>query len=383
MHPERMNDAELRATLALASVFGLRMLGMFLILPVFVLYATDLPGATPALMGLALGIYGLTQGLLQIPFGWLSDRVGRKPVITVGLLLFAAGSVVAALAPDMGWTIAGRALQGAGAVAAVLTALLADLTRDGVRTRAMAVVGITIGASFGLSLVLGPVLDAWFGVRGIFWLTAVLAGIGIAVVWGVVPAASPAARAHDADGGALLAPGLLRLDAGIFVLHAVLMALFIVLPPALAEMPQLAARPHAWLYLPVLMASVILMLPLVFANERPRWRVLLQRGAILLLAAALATMGLGYGQWWPMVLALLAFFTAFNFLEASLPAAVSRVAPERGRGLALGVYSSSQFLGAFAGGALGGVLWGRAGGAAVLFAAAALALAWFAVVRGK
>ena len=197
-----MTRAEVRTTCALAGVFALRMFGLFLVLPVFVLYADTLAGATPVLVGLALGIYGLTQGVLQIPFGWASDRFGRKPVLAVGLSLFAGGSVVAALAPDIGWTLAGRALQGAGAVAAVITALLADLTRDEVRTRAMAVIGIAIGLSFALSLVLGPVLGAWIGVRGIFWLTAGLALSGIGVVIWAVPSEGIAAQRRRAHNGA-------------------------------------------------------------------------------------------------------------------------------------------------------------------------------------
>ncbi len=374
-----MNPAERRATLTLASVYGLRMLGMFLILPVFVLYARDLPGATPALIGLALGIYGLTQGLLQIPFGWLSDKVGRKPVIALGLTLFAAGSMVAASAPDMVWTVIGRAIQGAGAVAAVLAALLADLTRDGVRTRAMAVVGVTIGASFGLSLVLGPVLDAWVGVRGIFWLTAVMALGAIAVVWWGVPESGLRGQRAAPTGGAANG-SLWHLHLGIFTLHAVLTAMFVAVPQVLAE---LITRAHSWVYLPVLLVSVAFMVPAVLVADRPKWQRPLQLGAVAMLTVSFILMGGLSGTLWGLAVALVVFFTAFNFLEASLPAAVSRAAPGASRGTALGVYSSSQFLGTFVGGLLGGLLWGIGGPTAVFLGSAVLAAIWFGVWAHK
>ena len=378
-----MNPAEVRTTFALAGVFALRMFGMFLVLPVFVLYADTLAGATPLLAGLALGIYGLTQGVLQIPFGWASDRFGRKPVLVAGLALFAAGSVVAAVAPDIGWTLAGRALQGAGAVAAVITALLADLTRDEVRTRAMAVIGIAIGASFALSLVLGPVLGAWIGVRGIFWLTALLAVGGIAIViWAVPPEGIRPSRQVDVgaaplrrDLSAVAADrSLWPLFGGIFTLHFVLTAAFVALPPVL----EAFGVPHGRVYLPVLIGSVILMAPAVFAADRPAWRRPLLLGALVLLGGALTALALTHAAFWGVVAALVAFFTAFNFLEANLPAAVSRAAPPARRGAALGAYSSCQFIGAFAGGLVGGAAYGWAGPAAVFWVAAALTLVWFA-----
>jgi MFS family permease len=378
-----MNALERRATLALAGVYATRMFGMFLVLPVFVLYAQDLPGATPALMGLALGIYGLTQAALQLPFGWLSDRFGRKPVIIVGLLVFAAGSVVAAVADDVWVLLAGRALQGAGAIAAVLSALLADLTRDDVRTRAMAVVGVTIGASFVLSLVFGPLLEVAIGVPGIFWLTAGLAVVGIAVVWWVVP--EPDNPVPDRGSGAFaprisgLTATLLRLDFGIFALHFILTACFVALPPALAALPELAGASHSTVYLPVLLGSGLLMLPLVLGADRPGVRLVLVRGMVVLLGLSLLGLVWAHTALWPLLGALLAFFTAFNVLEAHLPAEVSRAAPAHSRGSALGVYATCQFLGTFAGGAAGGVVWGLGGGAAVFGLCAVLAVAWFGV----
>lgn len=377
-----MNRTEVRTTLALASVFSLRMFGLFLVLPVFVLYADTLAGATPLLAGIALGAYGLTQGLLQIPFGWASDRFGRKPLMVFGLALFALGSVIAAIAPDIVWTIVGRAVQGAGAIAAVITALLADLTRDEVRTRAMAAIGIAIGASFALALVAGPVLDAWIGVRGIFWLTAALAIAGIVIVtWGV-PAepdkAVGAAPLRRELWKALTDPSLRPLHAGIFVLHFALTAAFVALPPALAAFEI----PHGRVYLPVLVASVLLMAPAVWLADRDRWREPLFLAALVVLALAFVALATGHGAFWPLVGALVAFFTAFNFLEAHLPAAVSRAAPAAGRGAALGVYSSGQFLGAFAGGAAGGAAYGFGGSAAVFWVVAAAVTAWFVMAAG-
>lgn len=373
-----MNATEGRATAALAGVFALRMFGMFLVLPVFVLYADNLAGATPMLIGLALGVYGLTQGALQIPFGWASDRWGRKPVLVAGLLVFAAGSAMAALAPDIGWTIAGRALQGAGAIAAVLTALLADQTRDVVRTRAMAVIGISIGVSFAVSLVLGPLLGAAIGVRGIFWLTAGLAVFGIAVViWGV-PAEPKAAQTRGAtllrrDLLAVLADRSLHpLFGGIFVLHFLLTAVFVALPPAIDAF----GVAHGRVYLPVLLGSVVLMLPAVLVADREPWRRWLLPAAVGLLAAALAGLAVAHATLPALITLLLFFFAGFNFLEAHLPAAVSQAAAPARRGASLGVYSSCQFFGAFAGGLAGGAAYGWAGSTGGFTVGASAAVAW-------
>ncbi len=378
----RLSPVERRATLAVAGVFATRMFGLFLVLPVLVLYADALPGSTPLLMGLALGIYGLTQALLQLPFGWLSDRLGRRPVITLGLVVFAAGSVTAALADDIVGLLAGRALQGAGAVAAVLTATLADLTRQSVRTRAMAVVGVTIGASFVVSLVAGPLLDTWIGMTGIFWLTAVLAGVGIAVVWTSVPDPGLNRQSQIGSHGEFAlrtpvwSPALVRLDAGIFVLHFILTASFVALPQTLAAMPGFAGTNHAMFYLPVLLGSGLLMVPLVLGADRPGVRLILIRAMAGVLAAATLALVWAHAALWPTAVALVVFFTAFNVLEAHLPAEVSREAPTAGRGAALGVYSTCQFLGTFVGGAAGGLAWGIGGAPAVFGLCAALALAW-------
>ncbi|MDT0617620.1 MFS transporter [Salinisphaera sp. P385] len=381
-----MNALEWRATGGLAAIYAARMLGLFMILPVFALYAQDLPTATPFQVGLALGIYGLTQALLQIPFGMASDRVGRKPMIVFGLLVFAAGSALAAVADNIHWIIAGRALQGAGAIAAVTNALLADLTRERQRTTAMLVLGIGIGASFTLALMLGPVLDRWIGVPGIFGLTVVLALACIPLVIWVVPPA-PAKRAAHAgilrDIRRVVADGqLLRLDAGIFILHAILTALFVVVPVTLADDLGVAKGHHWMIYLPVMLGSLALTMPLMrLAEGRGHTRAVFL-GAVALLAMAAAALIWGQGSVAGMVAALLAFFGAFNLLEATLPSLVSRVCDTSVRGAGLGVYSASQFFGAFVGGAAGGLTFQHLGATGVFGGSALLAVIWLIVAWG-
>ncbi len=378
----RMTRAELRSTAFLAGVSGLRMFGLFIVLPVLALFATTLPGGTdPAMIGFALGAYGLAQAVLQIPFGWASDRVGRKPAIAFGLVVFAAGSFVAAWAPDIVWLTAGRTLQGSGAVSAAVMALAADLTRDEVRTRAMALVGITIGATFAVSLVAGPVLGGAIGVRGIFVLTGVLALTAIAVVrWGVP---DPAAAAHPVRAAGervalrrvLADRHLLRLDFGIFALHAILMALFVQMPFSLRD-AGIAPSSHGTVYLPVLVVSVGIVLPLFRSVDRPGRGKAVLTGAIAVLGVGLAILAAA-GTSLPLIVAGLAvFFCAFNLLEASLPSMVSRFAPRASRGTAIGVFSGMQYLGMFAGGASGGLLLKHAGPAAVYGFGVALAALW-------
>ena len=382
----RMTRAELRSTAFLAGVSGLRMFGLFIVLPVLALFATTLPGGTdPAMIGFALGAYGLAQAVLQIPFGWASDRVGRKPAIAFGLVVFAAGSFVAAWAPDIVWLTAGRTLQGSGAVSAAVMALAADLTRDEVRTRAMALVGITIGATFAVSLVAGPVLGGAIGVRGIFVLTGVLALTAIAAVrWGVP---DPAAAAHPVRAAGervalrrvLADRQLLRLDFGIFALHAILMALFVQMPFSLRD-AGIAPSSHGTVYLPVLVVSVGIVLPLFRSVDRPGRGKAVLTGAIAVLGVGLAILAAA-GTSLPLIVAGLAvFFCAFNLLEASLPSMVSRFAPRASRGTAIGVFSGMQYLGMFAGGASGGLLLKHAGPAAVYGFGAALAALWLVAV---
>ena len=384
-----MTGTERRAAIGLAAIVSLRMLGLFLIFPVFALYAEGLAGVTPLLVGIAVGAYGLTQALFQIPFGILSDRVGRKPVIAAGLLLFAAGSVVAALSDSIWGVIAGRMLQGSGAVAAAVMALAADLTREEQRTKAMAIIGMSIGFSFMLALVLGPVLDSWIGVPGIFGLTAVLALLGIVLLFGGI--ATPVeSRVHrDAEpvlgqiGRVLRDANLLRLDFGIFALHMVLTAVFLVVPLALRDTAGLAAGRHWLVYLPVLLLAVALMVPLIIQAERKGRMKPVFLGAIALLAAAELGLAFGASGLWSLAAWLVALFTGFNLLEATLPSLVSRLAPAESKGTAMGIYSTSQFAGAFAGGAFGGALHHAAGAHGVFLLGAGVALVWFLLALGQ
>jgi len=381
-----LTGSEQRAAAGLAGIYALRMLGLFLILPVFAVQAQSLAGATPLLIGLAIGAYGLTQALLQIPFGLLSDRIGRKPVIFAGLVLFALGSVVAAMSDSIQGVLIGRVLQGSGAIAAAVMALTADLTREEVRTRAMAGIGISIALSFALALVLGPALAHWVGLGGIFWLTAALALGGILILALVVPTPDHTSVHRDAEpvvgqlGGVLRNRELLRLDFGIFCLHLSMTSLFLVVPLALRD-HGLPVGHHWWIYLPVLILSMAIMVPFIIqAETRGRMRPVFL-GAVLTLATAMmglyffaAGTGIAVVALW-----LVPFFTAVNLLEASLPSLISKMAPAAAKGTAMGVYSTSQFIGAFCGGALGGwvhQVWGENG---VFLLAAVVVLIWFAV----
>lgn len=386
-----MTGPEWRSTGSLASIVALRLLALFLILPVFAVHARHLPGGDQAwLVGLALGIYGLTQALLQLPYGMASDRWGRKPVIAVGLVIFVIGSVVAALATDVFTVVIGRALQGAGAVSAAVTALLADLTRPRHRTLAMAVVGIGAGLSFAVSLVVSPILYAQIGMAGIFWLTATLAAAALLVLWRVVPdppphgsgrGAAPAARLRLFGQGSegVLGPALRPFYLGVFVLHAVQMALFVVVPNLLVEKLGWPVAEHWKLYLPVMLASFVLMAPLLGWGERRRRMSAVLRVAIALLVLAVAGLITEPRELVPLAVLLAVFFTGFNILEASQPSLVSRLAPVEARGSALGLYSTMQSIGLFVGGGLGGWLFARSGGQAVFVACAVLLVTWFVV----
>ncbi len=382
---QRMTPLELRASFGLASIFGLRMLGMFIILPVFALYAERLPGGHDhTLVGIALGAYGLTQALLQVPFGALSDRWGRKPTIYAGLVIFACGSFIAAFAQDIYLVILGRIVQGAGAVSAAVIALTADLTRESQRSKAMAVIGITIGATFGLSMIAGPVLGRSIGVPGIFAMTGVLALAAIAVVRWLVPdpvATLPHAveRLHLTQ--ILRHRDLVRLNLGIFVLHAVLMALFVVVPFSLRD-AGLESVGHWKVYLPVMVGSVLLMLPLIVASERQGRHKEMFLLAVAVLLAAQVLFGLLPDSLAALSISLLVFFTAFNYLEANLPALVSRLAPPQAKGAAAGVYSSVQFLGAFIGATAGGAISQHLGSTAVFVACGILTLSWLVAAWG-
>ncbi|QHS11201.1 MFS transporter [Sinimarinibacterium sp. NLF-5-8] len=379
-----MNAQEWRSVFALGALYALRMLGMFMVLPVFALYARDLPEpAQPWQIGMAIGIYGLTQAILQIPAGMLSDRYGRKPVIMVGMLIFALGSYVAGASDNINWIIAGRAIQGGGAISGVVAALLADVTRDSVRTTAMAILGAGMGLAFVLALVLGPLVSGWIGVNGIFWLTGVLALLALPLlIWGVPTPRAPQSR--DGDLRTVLAnPTLLRLDAGIFLLHACMTAVFTIVPLAIAQTLGWDGSEHWKLYLPVLIVSLIPVFPLIRRAEKGgRFKVIFL-GAIGALALALMLAAAGYRTPTGLVLAMLLYFTAFNFLEGALPSLISRAAPPAQKGAALGAYSSAQFLGSFTGGALAGLalqFGGIGGGFAVL---TSLPVLWLMVATGQ
>jgi MFS family permease len=374
-----MSPSELRASLSLASIFGLRLFGMFVILPVFALWAQARPGWSLTLVGIAMGAYGLAQGILQIPFGWLSDRHGRKRMLYIGLTLFAAGSFLCAVAESPWAMIAGRIAQGAGAVSGVAIAMAADLTREAQRAKSMAIIGSTIGVVFALSFVAAPFLEKAIGVPGIFAMTGLAALAAIAVVRWVVPDAPM--RAHAPAAGAfrkvLLDPELIRLNVGIFVLHAVLMAVFVVVPAALVR-GGLPAGHHWWIYLAAVGAGVVLMLPAVIgpvaARERPVFLA-----SVAAIGVAIAILAVELNSLPGIVAALVIFFAGFNVLEAKLPALVSRAAPREATGAATGVYSSVQFLGTFFGAAAGGAIAQHAGATAVLVTCLAVTLAWLAV----
>lgn len=380
-----MTPFERRASIGLATIYGLRMLGLFIILPIFALYAETLPGGqSHFLIGVALGAYGLTQAILQIPAGWLSDRYGRKPVIIVGLLLFAAGSFIAASADDIYWIIIGRVIQGAGAINAAVMALTADLTREEHRTKAMAMIGITIGITFSISMVLSPLLYHYIGMSGMFTLIGVLAFVCIAVVLWFIP--NPRITRFHSDTEAntsklaevLRNKDLLRMDFGVFTLHAILMSVFMQVPFILRA-DGLDAQ-HQWqVYLPVMLIAFALMVPpIIIAEKKAKMKQVFMLAIAL---AAIAQLAILFFQTsvWGVAISLLVFFTAFNVLEATQPSIVSKIAPLAAKGTAMGVFSSVQFFGAFFGSAMGGLLMQLYGGNAVLVFAVAMLLVWLAV----
>ncbi len=380
-----MTPFERRASIGLASIYGLRMLGLFIILPIFALYAETLPGGhSHFLIGVALGAYGLTQAILQIPAGWLSDRYGRKPIIIVGLLLFAAGSFIAASADDIYWIIAGRVIQGAGAINAAVMALTADLTREEHRTKAMAMIGMTIGVTFSVSMVLSPILYKHIGMSGMFELIGVLAFVSIAVVLWFIP--NPAITRFHSDTEAstsklvevLRNKDLLRMDFGVFTLHAILMSVFMQVPFILRA-DGLDAQ-HQWqVYLPVMLIAFVLMVPpIIIAEKKAKLKQVFMLAIGLAAVAQLAILFL-QSSIWGVAISLLLFFTAFNVLEATQPSIVSKIAPLAAKGTAMGVFSSVQFLGAFFGSAMGGLLMQMYGGNAVLIFAVGMLLLWLVV----
>ncbi len=376
---QHLTALERRAAISLALVFAFRMLGLFMLIPVFAIYGKDLVGFSPVWIGLAIGAYGLTQAVLQIPMGWLSDRIGRLPVMLLGLTLFAVGSIVAALAESVYGVTLGRILQGMGAISGAVLALAADVTREEQRPKVMAVIGATIGLSFAVSMIAGPALAAFGGLSAIFWFTAALALTGIVIVLTLVPKTQQQAI----DSEALARPGFIwqlfchpqlrLLNLGVLMLHLLLTAIFVVIPAQLLA-DGLAAPQHWQVYLPVFVAAFVLMVPLMILSMRRQQEKGYFLFAIGLLIVSLLLMM--NGGLWPLAIALLVFFTGFNYLEASMPALVSRIAPAGQKGTAMGIYASLQFFGAFLGGVLGGSISGQFGAASLFALAGGIGLIW-------
>ena len=387
MQTDALNPLEKRTAISLSLVFALRMLGLFMIMPVFAIYGQDLIGYSPMWVGLAIGAYGLTQAVLQIPAGMLSDKFGRRPIIYIGLVVFAIGSLVAAYSESVYGVTLGRALQGGGAIASAVLALAADVTREEQRSKAMGMIGVSIGLAFAVSMVAGPVLAPIIGLKGLFLITACGALTGIAIVHFMVPhIVNKAPRGDTVAIPALLSklakdPQLLRLNLGIFTLHMTLTAVFIALPLQLQSM-QLAAQNHWHLYLPALLLSFILIIPMLIMAAKKEKNRQFYLFSIILMAVSLITMAFTTHSLAMMFLCMLLYFTAFNFLEASLPAFISMLAPAGAKGSAMGIYSTYQFLGAFFGGILGGVSYKLLGNSGLFLFLASLMLIWFFISWG-
>lgn len=387
MSASGLSGTEKKVAFSLASVFGLRMMGLFMIMPVFALYGQHLEGFSPLWVGIAIGAYGLTQAVLQIPMGILSDRIGRKPVIMSGLLVFALGSVVAAMADSIYGVVAGRALQGMGAIAAAVLALAADLSRDEQRTKVMAIIGMCIGFSFALSLLVGPVVAQHLGLSGLFAMTAGLALLGIVIVQLLVP--NPVTHAPKGDTLAAPArivqmlknPQLIRLDAGIFILHLVLTAVFVALPLDLVD-AGFAKEEHWMLYFPAFIGAFFLMVPLIIIGVKRKNAKGMFQVALVILLVALGMMAAFSHSLLGLSVAVVLFFTGFNYLEASLPSLIAKFCPVGEKGTAMGVYSTSQFLGAFCGGLIGGGAYQWLGATGVFIAGMILMAIWLVLSLG-
>lgn len=380
---DKMSPAERRAGVSLASIFALRMLGLFLILPVFAVHAHGMPGGdNAALVGMAIGAYGLTQAFLQIPFGTASDRFGRKPVIIFGLVLFVIGSMVAALAEDVQMVIVGRVIQGAGAISAAVTALAADLTRDQHRTKVMAMIGSSIGLVFAVSMVAAPLLYSLIGMSGLFWLTAVLAAAAIFTVIFIVPAAPPVPRAIGRFSEVLGNGQLMRLNFGVFALHLMQTAMWVLVPAGLVQ-AGLPMAEHWKVYLPAVLLSFVVMVPaIIMAEKKGAMKRVFNSAIALLLLVQVGLYVEGGAGMWPLAILLTLFFVAFNVLEATQPSWISRIAPPHAKGTALGIYNTLQSLGLFLGGALGGWLVQHVGPGSVSLLGGGLAVVWLILASG-
>lgn len=382
-----LNRIEKKAAFSLATVFGLRMLGLFMILPVFAIYGEELTGYSPIWLGLAIGAYGLTQALFQIPMGILSDKYGRKPIILIGLLVFLIGSIVAATSTSIYGVVMGRAIQGMGAIASAILALAADLTREEQRPKVMATIGMFIGLSFAFAMILGPIVAQAFGLSGLFWFIAVLTVFAMLMIQFMVPFS-----VNKAPRGDIVAlpeqlsklirhPQLSRLNWGVFILHMALTACFITLPKQFIA-SGLALEDHWQLYLPTLLGSFVLMVPfMIFAIKKQKEKPMFS-AAIALLTVALLFLWLLPAGFWSLVLSVVMFFTAFNYLEATMPSILSRIAPAGVKGSVMGIYSSSQFLGAFTGGIVGGAIASRYGEHTIFLAMSIMSLIWLFVSLG-
>ena len=382
-----MNSTEKRAALTLSSVFALRMLGLFMLLPVFSIVGQSLGGYTPALIGLAIGAYGLTQAIFQIPFGWMSDRFGRKPVILFGLVLFALGSVVAAMSEHIYGVIIGRLLQGCGAIASAVMALAADLSRDHQRTKLMASIGMSIGAAFALAMIIGPWLTNWRGLQGVFYAIAVLAFVAMLVIYFVTPDPDAQYLQRDAiasrgEFSRIFKDGqLMRLNFGIFTLHFLLTSFFVAFPNRLAELGVELSN-HSWVYLATMVAAVILMLPMIIIAEKKRQHARVMLVGVMLIALVQFSFGMFEFPLTILVVAIIVYFTGFNLMEALLPSMISRIAPLSSKGTALGVYSTSQFAGAFLGGPVAGLIIQYKGMDGVYLIGALMAMIWAVLLLG-
>lgn len=376
-----LSNNEKRATLSLVLILAFRMLGLFMIFPIFSAYAHNELNASSTLIGIALGIYGLTQACFQIPFGMLSDKLGRKPIIAFGLILFALGSLIAGYSDTIYGIILGRALQGTGAIGSTVIAFIADLTQEEKRTKAMAIMGMGIGLSFTLAMLLGPLLNEWIGVSGIFFFTFFMALIGILILFSCVPTPQIMHFHYDNEPSpklfkrVLKNKELLRLDAGIFILHALLTATFIAIPIALIQFMQLSSKQQTWLYLAIMILACIFMVPLVILAEKKQQIKKIFLLAIIILAISQMLFYFCFQSPVVLILGLFIFFTAFITLESLLPSLISKISPLEAKGTAIGIYSTSQFLGAFAGGSIGGY-WFQHHSFSIFLLSGGLALLW-------
>lgn len=382
----RLNSLEKRAAVSLALIFSMRMLGLFMLMPILAVYGQELEGVSPLWIGLAIGAYGLTQALFQIPMGWLSDRFGRRPIIIFGLIIFAIGSVIAGVAESIEMVTLGRAIQGMGAIASAVLALASDVTREEQRPKVMAVIGMCIGMSFAVALILGPMIANTFGLSGVFYVTAVMALAGIVIVLTLVPVSYTQSNSGEvtASKGNLLSmlvnPQLMRLDFGVLVLHWMMTSIFVAYPVLLSD-TGLNINDHWQVYLPVLLLSFVFMVPMIIIAAKKGIEKPMFLAAIIMVILASFAMMVSESLW-PLVITVFIFFIGFNFLEASLPAHVSRLAPAGQKGTAMGVYSSSQFLGAFLGGVSGGYIVGEFGFVYLFAANGVIALLWLIMALG-